>query len=125
MKRLLLVPVLLIACRRSTDEPRPSPQQPTAPAVAPAPAPAPARSSPATTTPATPQPIAGVTPTPGDSRIKDFAFTSGEKLSELRIHYMTLGTARRDAAGHVTNAAVAEFLGVELIDPAVALAGAV
>jgi homoserine O-acetyltransferase len=51
-----------------------------------------------------PQPIAGVMPVPGDFRRKDFAFTSGEKLPELRIHYLTLGTARRDAAGHVTNA---------------------
>ena len=45
-------------------------------------------------------------PVPGDFKIKDFAFTSGEKLPELRIHYMTLGTARRDAAGHVTNAVI-------------------
>jgi homoserine O-acetyltransferase len=104
MKRLLLVPVLLLACRKSTDEPRPSPQQPATPAAAPAPGPTPTRPSPATTTPATPQPIAGVNPTPGDFRIKNFAFTSGEKLPELRIHYMTLGTARRDTAGHVTNA---------------------
>ena len=43
-------------------------------------------------------------PVPGDFLRKDFAFTSGEKLPELRIHYMTLGTAKRDAAGHVTNA---------------------
>ena len=41
---------------------------------------------------------------PGDLQIKDFAFASGEKLPLLRIHYVTLGTARRDAAGHVTNA---------------------
>jgi homoserine O-acetyltransferase len=43
-------------------------------------------------------------PIAGDFKIKDFAFTSGEKLPELRIHYMTLGTPRRDAVGHVTNA---------------------
>src|SRR6185503_17106660 len=48
--------------------------------------------------------IAGVTPVAGDFKIKDFAFTSGEKLPELRIHYVTLGTPRRDAGGHVANA---------------------
>jgi homoserine O-acetyltransferase len=36
--------------------------------------------------------------------IKNFTFTSGDKLPELRMHYMTYGTARRDAAGRVTNA---------------------
>jgi homoserine O-acetyltransferase len=98
MKRLAVL-ALLVACRNTHDEPKPPPQQPATPPAAPAPAPAPA----ATTTPAA-QPIAGVTPAPGDYKIKDFAFTSGEKLPELRIHFMTLGTARRDAAGHVTNA---------------------
>ena len=43
-------------------------------------------------------------PVPGDFIIKDFTFTSGEKLPELRIHYMTLGTAKRDASGRVSNA---------------------
>ena len=50
------------------------------------------------------QPIAGVMPVAGDFAIKDFAFTSGDKLPELRIHYITLGTLKRDAAGHATNA---------------------
>jgi homoserine O-acetyltransferase/O-succinyltransferase len=96
MKRLAVL-VLLVACRKSPDEPKPPP--PAAPAITPSPA------TPATTPPpAAPLPIAGVMPVPGDFRLKDFAFTSGEKLPELRIHYMTLGTARRDAAGHVTNA---------------------
>ena len=36
--------------------------------------------------------------------LRDFQFASGEKLPELRIHYMTLGTPRRDANGRVTNA---------------------
>jgi homoserine O-acetyltransferase len=54
--------------------------------------------------PTPPWAMAGVMPTSGDFVRKDFAFASGEKLPELRIHYMTLGTARRDAAGHVTNA---------------------
>jgi homoserine O-acetyltransferase len=43
-------------------------------------------------------------PVADDFTIKDFTFLSGEKLPELRIHYMTLGTAKRDPAGHVTNA---------------------
>ena len=40
----------------------------------------------------------------GDAILKDFAFATGEKLPELKIHYTTLGTPRRDAAGDVTNA---------------------
>ncbi|SDR69839.1 alpha/beta fold hydrolase [Opitutus sp. GAS368] len=43
-------------------------------------------------------------PTEGDFILKDFQFRSGESLPELRIHYRTLGTPRRDAAGRVTNA---------------------
>ena len=73
-------------CQRTTDDVA---TKPTASAPAPPPP-----------TPA----IAGVTPVEGDFTIKDFAFTSGEKLPELRIHYRTLGTAKRDDAGHVTNA---------------------
>src|ERR1019366_8802414 len=88
---------LLVACRNPGDEPKPPPPEP--PAVS---HPAPASPTPAASTPA--GPIAGVMPVPGDFRVKDFGFTSGEKLPELRIHYMTLGTARRDATGHVTNA---------------------
>src|SRR3954463_8991724 len=82
--------------------PAPAPRRaPAAPTPAPAPAPAPAKRP-----PPPPQAIAGVTPVAGDFAIKGFAFTSGEKLPELRIHYLTLGTARRDAAGHVTNAVI-------------------
>src|SRR5688572_6555780 len=40
----------------------------------------------------------------GDFVIKDFNFTSGEKLPELRMHYRTLGTPRKDAQGIVRNA---------------------
>lgn len=39
-----------------------------------------------------------------DFTIKDFHFRSGERLPELKIHYYTLGTPRRDASGHVVNA---------------------
>jgi homoserine O-acetyltransferase len=100
MKRIVVL-ALLLACQKAHDEPRRSPPQPAAPG-APSPAPA-APKTPATAPPAL-QPIAGVLPVPGDFTIKDFTFTSGEKLPELRIHYMTLGAPRRDAAGRVTNA---------------------
>jgi homoserine O-acetyltransferase/O-succinyltransferase len=39
-----------------------------------------------------------------DFVIKEFAFSSGEVLPELRLHYRTLGTAKRDAQGRVSNA---------------------
>ena len=42
--------------------------------------------------------------TPGDFVIKNFIFRSGEKLPELRLHYTTLGTPRRDGGGVVRNA---------------------
>lgn len=34
----------------------------------------------------------------------DFAFGTGEKLSELKIHYTSLGTPKRDRDGNITNA---------------------
>ncbi len=40
----------------------------------------------------------------GDYVARDFQFTTGEKLPELRLHYTTLGAPRRDAAGVVRNA---------------------
>ncbi len=43
-------------------------------------------------------------PTEGDFTVRDFAFKSGEKLAELRLHYTTLGKPQRDASGQVTNA---------------------
>ena len=42
--------------------------------------------------------------TEGDFNIKDFTFNSGETLPELRIHYRTLGTPRKNAQGVTTNA---------------------
>jgi homoserine O-acetyltransferase len=39
-----------------------------------------------------------------DYTVHDFAFRSGEKLADVRLHYIALGTPRRDAAGHVNNA---------------------
>ena len=46
------------------------------------------------------------TPTPveGDFVIRNFSFTSGETLPELRMHYRTYGTPRKDAQGIVRNA---------------------
>ncbi|PYS47665.1 MAG: hypothetical protein DMG13_27295, partial [Acidobacteria bacterium] len=40
----------------------------------------------------------------GDWNVPDFTFHSGEKLAQLRLHYITLGSPVRDAAGHVRNA---------------------
>src|SRR5215510_16138705 len=40
----------------------------------------------------------------GDYVAKDFKFRSGESLAELKLHYRTLGTPKRDAEGRVTNA---------------------
>jgi homoserine O-acetyltransferase len=58
----------------------------------PKPAPAPA------TAPAPPL------PQEGDYVIRDFHFTSGETLPELRMHYTYFGYPRKDAQGRVTNA---------------------
>lgn len=56
-------------------------------------------------------PTAQVAPAPmameqaeGDVDVHDFAFQNGERLPLLRLHYTALGTARRDAAGKITNA---------------------
>jgi len=43
-------------------------------------------------------------PTDGDFLVKDFKFETGETLPELKIHYVTLGQPKKDAAGRVTNA---------------------
>jgi len=50
------------------------------------------------------QPAAYPAPVEGDFVIRDFAFDSGERLPELRIHYRTLGAPVRDANGIVRNA---------------------
>jgi homoserine O-acetyltransferase/O-succinyltransferase len=96
--KCLAVLVLFAACHKVSDDrpPPPPAPRPAAPTTAPA-KPAPARTAPVAA-------IAGVAPVSGDFVIKDFTFTSGEKLPELRIHYMTLGTLKRDAQGKATNA---------------------
>ena len=43
-------------------------------------------------------------PAEGDFVLRNFRFTSGETLPELRIHYRTYGTPRKDAGGVVGNA---------------------
>jgi homoserine O-acetyltransferase/O-succinyltransferase len=43
-------------------------------------------------------------PTQADHVLRDFRYTSGETLPELRIHYRTLGTPRRGEDGKVVNA---------------------
>lgn len=40
----------------------------------------------------------------GDAILKDFDFVNGERLPEVRMHYTTLGTPRRNAAGEIENA---------------------
>src|SRR5258706_6857937 len=42
-------------------------------------------------------------PVQGDFLIDDFPFQSGERLPQLRLHYTTLGTLARDAAGIARN----------------------
>jgi homoserine O-acetyltransferase/O-succinyltransferase len=39
----------------------------------------------------------------GDFVIRDYAFRSGERIAELKQHWRTLGTARRDPAGKIVN----------------------
>ncbi len=43
-------------------------------------------------------------PADGDWIAKNFRFTSGEVLPELRLHYITIGKPQRDASGKVVNA---------------------
>lgn len=47
---------------------------------------------------------AAAQPREGEWIARDFRFASGETLPELRLHWRTLGTPRRDARGTVTNA---------------------
>jgi homoserine O-acetyltransferase len=44
------------------------------------------------------------TGTPGDYNIPNYHFVSGETLPTLHLHYLTLGTPHRNAAGHTDNA---------------------
>lgn len=40
----------------------------------------------------------------GEHTLRDFQFSDGSTLPELRVHYRTLGEPRRDADGRITNA---------------------
>jgi homoserine O-acetyltransferase/O-succinyltransferase len=44
------------------------------------------------------------TPTEGDFILRDFKFANGAVLPQVRLHYRTLGTPRKDARGVVRNA---------------------
>jgi homoserine O-acetyltransferase len=43
-------------------------------------------------------------PLSADFTLRDFRFTTGESLPELRVHYRTLGQPRRNARGEIDNA---------------------
>jgi homoserine O-acetyltransferase len=45
-----------------------------------------------------------VQPVQGNFIVRNFKFQSGEELPELRLHYRTLGTLRKNAAGRAVNA---------------------
>jgi homoserine O-acetyltransferase/O-succinyltransferase len=45
-----------------------------------------------------------LTPIEADFTIQGFAFSSGEQLPQLRLHYATLGTPARNRNGEITNA---------------------
>ena len=58
-----------------------------------------------TAPPAGAQPLSGVpAPIEGDFIARNFAFATGETLPELRLHYRTIGSPRRDLSGVVRNA---------------------
>jgi homoserine O-acetyltransferase len=46
------------------------------------------------------------TPQEGDYIVKDYTFTTGEVLPEVRLHYTTVGKPVKDAAGVVRNAVI-------------------
>jgi homoserine O-acetyltransferase len=54
--------------------------------------------------PAAAQAAAYPTPTEGDWTVRNFQFTTGETLPELKLHYVTIGQPVRDAGGKVVNA---------------------
>jgi homoserine O-acetyltransferase len=54
--------------------------------------------------PAAPPPATKWPTQDGTYTIQNFHFKDGETIPQLRLHYLTLGTPHRDAAGHVDNA---------------------
>ncbi len=53
---------------------------------------------------AAPLPTQPTPPREGDFVVRDFRFESGERLPELRLHYLTLGQPARGAQGQISNA---------------------
>jgi homoserine O-acetyltransferase/O-succinyltransferase len=51
-----------------------------------------------------PQDAPAPAPVAGDFVLRDFRFSTGDTLPELKLHYVTLGEPRRDAKGVVRNA---------------------
>lgn len=51
-----------------------------------------------------PAAVAAPAVTEGEVVMHDFTFGTGEKLKDLRMHYRTLGTPKRDAKGRIINA---------------------
>ena len=49
------------------------------------------------------QPATYPSPVEGDFIARDFTFTSGDRLADVKIHYRTVGTPRKDADGVVRN----------------------
>ena len=49
------------------------------------------------------QPATYPAPVEADYIVRDFTFDSGERLAEVRMHYRTVGTPRKDADGVVRN----------------------
>ena len=53
-----------------------------------------------------PAPLSFPNQVESDFTTRDFTFKSGERLAELRIHYIAIGTPTRDSSGHVNNAVI-------------------
>ena len=49
-------------------------------------------------------PLDALHPHEGDFVMHDFKFADGKSLSEVRLHYTTLGEPQRDSSGRVNNA---------------------
>jgi homoserine O-acetyltransferase len=49
-------------------------------------------------------PVTWPQPQEGNYVVHNFHFRSGETMAEVRLHYMTLGTPRKDASGRTDNA---------------------
>src|SRR5437016_5072485 len=58
-------------------------------------------------------------PVEGDYVIGNFAFSNGDRIPELKVHYRTIGALTRDETGLITNAVLllaGNAGGVELLD---------